>query len=519
MRKISVFFALVVVSVCSAVAQPPSDPSKNPRKVTSERKDAIKDWIENEGSLVMTPTELRAIKALKTDEERENFIATVWRRRDPDPDTEENEFREEFYERIAYANANFTSGKPGWKTDRGRIYIRWGKPDSVESRPSGGSYDRPSWEGGGSTTTYPFETWFYRHLDTVGEGIEVEFVDPTGTGEYRIARSPDEKDALAMFPGSNRRDPNDPNRDRYLREQDTPFRRLEIMTAMDRNPPLKNGEAFDRTIGNGPTGVIEDPLLFDVRVDMFRQSEDRVIAVFTAQANNRQFVFNDIGGLLTANLNIVGRVTAVTGRRAGIFEDVVSTSATVAELNDVKGRDAVYQRAMSLAPGRYRFDMSLRDTASGNKGITSIAFEVPRFDAAKLSTSTLILASKLRPTDPEDVGARFVIGSAKVIPNVTGKFKQGQEVGIYLQAYNSGIDQTTLRPAVDVKYVLMKDGKEVYSQHEDWSGLSDSGQRLTLARLLPTDRLPLGDYEVRVIIADKVGEQTIENKSKFTLEK
>lgn len=517
MRKISVCLVFLVISVCSAVAQPPSDPSKNPRKVTTERTKVIEDWIKNEGSLVMTPAEMRAIAALKTDEERENFIATVWRRRDPDPDTEENEFREEFYERIAYANANFSSGKPGWKTDRGRIYIRWGKPDSVEARPSGGSYDRPAWEGGGSTTTYPFEIWFYRHLDTVGDGIEVEFVDPTGTGEYRIARSPEEKNAMAMTPGPNRSDPN--NRDRYLREQDTPFRKLETITAMDRNPPLKNGGILDGLGLVGGPVVDNNPLFFDVRVDLFRQSEDRVLAVFTAQANNRQFTFNDVGGLQTANLNVVGRVTSVAGKRAGTFEDVVLTSATTAELIAVKDRDAVYQKAISLAPGRYRLDMGLRDVTSGNKGVNAIAFEVPKYDAAKLSTSTLILASKLRPTDPQDVGARFVIGSAKVIPNVTGKFKQGQEVGIYLQAYNSGIDQTTLRPAVDVKYVLMKDGKEVYSQLEDWSGLSDSGQRLTLARLLPTDRLPLGDYEVRVVITDKVGGQVIENKSNFTLEK
>ena len=512
MRTIPVCLVVLLVAICTVSAQPP----EKPRKVTSERTDVIKNWIENEGSLVMTPAELRAIKALKTDEERENFIATVWRRRDPDPDTEENEFREEFYERIAYANANFSSGKPGWKTDRGRIYIRWGKPDSVESRPSGGSYDRPAWEGGGSTTTYPFETWFYRHLDNVGDGIEVEFVDPTGTGEYRIARSPDEKNALAMT-GSSSRDPND--RNSYLREQDTPFSRLQIMTAMDRNPPVKNGGILDGIGQVGGPVVDNNALFFDVRVDLFRQSEDRVIAVFTAQANNRQFTFNDVGGLQTANLNIVGRVTSVAGKRAGTFEDVVSTSATTAELIAAKNRDAVYQKAITLTPGRYRLDMGLRDVATGNKGVNAIAFEVPRYDPAKLSTSTLILASKLRPTDPQDVGARFVIGSAKVIPNVTGKFKQGQEVGIYLQAYNSGIDQTSLRPAVDVNYVLMKDGKEVYSQSEDWSGLSDSGQRLTLARLLPTDRLPLGDYEVRVVMVDKVSGQTIENKSKFSLEK
>ena len=519
MRIIPVWF-VVVLAVCSILAQPPaSEPKNNPRNVTPERTNVIKGWIENEGSLVMTPAEVRAIKALKTDEERENFIATVWRRRDPDPDTEENEFREEFYERIAYANANFTSGKPGWKTDRGRIYIRWGKPDSVESRPSGGSYDRPAYHGGGSTTTYPFETWFYRHLDTVGDGIEVEFVDPTGTGEYRLARSPDEKDALAMVSGLNRRDPNDPVRNRYLRDQDTPFRKLEIISAMERNPPVKNGGILDGVGQVGGPVVDHHPLYFDVRVDLFRQSEDRVIAVFTAQGNNSQFTFNDVGGLQTANLNIIGRVTSVAGKRAGTFEDVVSTSATTAELAAVKARDAVYQRALSLSPGRYRLDMAIRDVATGNKSVSAIAFEVPKYDATKLSTSTVILASKLRPTDPQDIGARFVIGSAKVIPNVTGKFTQGQEVGIYLQVYNSGIDQTTLRPAIDVHYVLMKEGKEVYRQPEDWSGLSDSGQRLTLARLLPTDRLPIGDYEVRIVIVDKVSGQTIENKSKFSLER
>ncbi len=518
MRKISVCL-VVIIAAFSVLAQPPSEPDKKPRKVTSERTNVIKDWIDNEGSLLVTDSEKRVFKTLKTDEERENFIATVWRRRDPDPDTEENEFREEFYERIAYANANFSTGIPGWKTDRGRIYIRWGKPDSIESRPSGGSYDRPSYEGGGSTTTYPFEIWFYRHLDTVGDGIEVEFVDPSGTGEYRIARSPDEKDALAMVPGLGRRDPSDPNRERYLREQDTPFRRLEIITAMERNAPIKNGGILDGPGVVGSPVVDNNPLFFDVRVDLFRQSEDRVIAVFTAQANNQQFAFKDVGGLQTANLNIVGRITSVAGKRAGTFEDVVSTSATTAELVAVKNRDAVYQKAMSLAPGRYRFDMGLRDVTSGNKGVNAIAFEVPKYDPAKLSTSTLILASKLLFTDPDEIRGQFHIGATKVIPNVTGRFKQGQEVGIYMQVYNSAIDQTTLRPAVDVKYVLMKEGKEVYSQPEDWSGLSDSGQRLTLARLLPTDRLPLGEYEVRVVMVDKVSGQIIENKSKFILEK
>lgn len=478
---------------------------------------AFKDWLEKDVGPIITPAERRVFLSLKTDEEREKFIAIFWDNRDTDPETDENEYREEYYERIAYANANFASGIPGYKTDRGRIYIKWGKPDSVESRPSGGAYDRPAYHGGGSTTTYPFETWFYRHLEGVGDGIEIEFVDPTGTGEYRMARTPEDKNALANVPGPNQRDPNDLNRDRYLRDQDTPFGRLAIIRGLEGQVPTDLRRIFN--ISQTGSGVVDNKaLFFDVRIDLFRRSEGQVVVTFTVQTNNRQLKFEPVGGIETARLNLFGSITGVTGKRSGTFEDAITTTATTEELTTLKDRSSIYQRAIALAPGNYKIDIALRDTITGNAGRQSIGFEVPRYDGKKLSASTLILASKLRPTDQQDIGGRFVIGNAKVIPNVTGRFKRGHEVGIYQQVYNSGIDQTTLRPAVDVEYVLMKDGKEVMRQPEDWSGLSDSGQRLTLARLLPTDRLPLGHYEVRVIMKDKVTGQVVENKSKFVIE-
>ncbi|MBK6722864.1 MAG: hypothetical protein IPG58_06160 [Acidobacteria bacterium] len=163
--------------------------------------------------------------------------------------------------------------------------------------------------------------------------------------------------------------------------------------------------------------------------------------------------------------------------------------------------------------------MVVRDVKSGNKGIVNLGFVVPRYDEKKLSTSSMVLASKLRSTTASDIGQSFVIGNAKVIPNLSGVYKQGQEVGLYMQVYNAQVDQTTLRPAVDVDYILSKDGKELLKQREDWTGLSDSGQRLTLARLLPTDVMPTGDYEIKVMIKDRVGGQIIENKGKFTITK
>src|ERR1700694_4408550 len=268
------------------------DPSEKQRNIKPELKKAYKDWLDKDVAYIITDEERKAFKKLETDDERERFIEDFWRRRDPDPDTDENEFREEYYERIAYANEHYASGIPGWKTDRGRIYITWGKPDEVETHPSGGSYQREPQEGGGSTTTYPFEKWFYRYLPGVGSGVEIEFVDPTGSGEYRIARNPDEKDAMLNIPGagltlSEQLGLSDKSQRisqmggignaNYQREQDSPFSRLQILADLSRPPPIK----FNDLAGMTNTPLVEDnPLNFDVRIDFFRQSDERVITAF-----------------------------------------------------------------------------------------------------------------------------------------------------------------------------------------------------------------------------------------------
>jgi hypothetical protein len=201
----------------------------------------------------------------------------------------------------------------------------------------------------------------------------------------------------------------------------------------------------------------------------------------------------------------------------GIFEDPVVTQATTTELTDAKDRKSAYQKAIALQPGTYKVDVIVRDVTSGATGIRHVGFTVPKYDPAKLSTSTLVLATRLQSLSNQPAVGQFVIGNVKVIPNVSGVYKRGQDVGIYMQIYNAGIDQTTLRPSVDVEYVLMKDGKELGKQTEDWSGLSDSGQRLTLARLMQTGGLALGDYEMVVRVRDRVSGQTLSPSSKFTV--
>src|SRR5437660_7308454 len=172
------------------------------KRFKKEVETVYKKWLDEDVRYIITDEEKSAFKQLSNDEEHDNFIEAFWARRDPTPDTVENEFKEEHYARIAYANEHFAAGIPGWKTDRGRMYIMYGKPDEIDSHPSGGTYERPMEEGGGETSTYPFETWRYRYLEGIGQEIIIEFVDTGMCGDYHMTIDRSEKDALKHTPGA-----------------------------------------------------------------------------------------------------------------------------------------------------------------------------------------------------------------------------------------------------------------------------------------------------------------------------
>jgi GWxTD domain-containing protein len=519
---IAVATLLLTVNGAAQPAPQNRDPQTNPRKVKREP-DQFKQWLEEVGP-ILTDQEKRGWDKLRTNEEREQYIATFWRLRDPDPDTVENEYREAYFERFAYVNEHFASGIPGYKTDRGKIYLKYGKPDEIESHPSGGTYQMASYEGGGTTSTYPFERWWYRHIPNHTD-VEIEFIDPSGTGEYRIARNPFEKIATLNVPGGV----NIPGIDQSQivlaangfgnpfspRAKDSQWDWMDLITLRDSPPPVN----FDRLIETGTSSPIAeaDFLGTNLQVSFFRQSDDRVIVAFTLQTDNRDLTFRDVGGLQTARLNIAGRITSVTGRRVGFFEDAVTTTATTSELINAKERKSAYQKALPMLPGHYRIDLLVRDVESGAAGIQHLGFEVPKFGSA-LAASSLVLASVLEQLSDIPSSRQFVIGDKKVIPNLTATYHRGAPIGIYMQIYNAGIDQTTLRPSVDVDYVLMKDNKELNKTAEDWRGNNDAGQRLTLARLLNSANLNPGDYWIEVRVRDRVTGQTLVQSAKFTIE-
>jgi GWxTD domain-containing protein len=522
---------LLFVSVSAftvSAQQPQRNPAEQPRKVKPELKKAYVEWIQDVDP-ILTQAERDAWKKLDNDDEREKFIEIVWKSRDPDPDTEENEFKEQFYERVAYANEHFSSGKPGRLTDRGRIYIKFGKPDSIESHPAGGAYERTWSEGGGSTSTYPFEKWFYRHIPNVQSGVELEFVDPTGSGEYRLARNPDEKDALLYTGGGRTIDEMmglATRADRianvggfglanYRRAQDSPFDVMNLIVDLERDQPINRNLIESST----DTPIADyNAINFATQINYFRQSDNRVLAVLTVQADNDDLQFANSGGLETARLNIVGKVISVANRRVGKFEDSVTTSATSEELSTVRNRKSVYAKGFILDPGRYRVDVTVRDIQSGAAGLKQVGFVVPEFPPDRLSASSLVLAIELKDMAQGAGFGPFNIGTTRVVPNLSGVFRRNQPVGIYLQIYNAGIDQTTLRPAADAEYVLLKNDKELSKYVEDWRQIDYAGQRLTLSRLIDSSKLEPGEYEIQIRIRDHVSGQTITPSATFKIE-
>ena len=510
-------------------------------KQKAELKSVYKKWLDEDVLYIITDDERKAFKALKTDEERDQFIEQFWLRRDPDPDTPENEYKDQYYERIQYANEKFTSGIPGWRTDRGRIYVTFGKPDEIESHPSGGTYDRPSYEGGGSTTTYPFETWWYRYIEGIGSDVEIEFVDPSGSGEYRIARSPDEKDALLYVPGagltlaeqlgmSNKADriggyagqAGQRGQLFGMRAKDQPFERLQLLADLQRAPATKFPDL--RVKAELPE-IASDILPFSVRTDFFRLGNETVATSFTIQFDHGDLSFKNQGGIYSAQVNMYAKLTSLSGRSAGSFEDTVQTGRFSEEqLPQAQAQKSVYQKNVALPPGRYKLDVVARDITSGKTGILHHSFEVPRYQEKQLATSSIILAATVEALDNRAIPAgQFIIGRYKVKPYVSAIYKPGQNLAMFLQVYDAEMDQATLQPALKVEYIVSKGGQEIVHIVEDGKskqGLVDlKGQQLVLARSIPiADRLTEpGTYTITVKVTDLVTNKVVTPTAQFTV--
>src|SRR5438876_7022392 len=504
------------------------------RRTLKELDSAYRQWLTEDVTYIISPDERNAFLQLDTNEEREQFIEQFWLRRSSNPDLPENDFKEEHYRRIAYANEHYASGIPGWKTDRGRMYIMWGPPDEIESHPTGGTYDRPMEEGGGSTSTYPWETWRWRYLEGIGENIILEFVDPSGSGEYHMTMDPSEKDALLHVPGAGLSLMESmgmaSKADRFTRSDGTnlpttmggqpasmnEFNRLEQFAKVQQAPAVK----FKDLEALVTSRIVRDQVHFAWRTDFLKVTNDTVLVPVTVQVPNSQLSFQSKDGVHTATLNVFGRVSTLTGRVVQTFEDAVSRDFPDSLFQQSVKLQSIYQKAVPLRPGLYRLDLVIKDVQSGNVGVVNSRLQVPRYADEKLEASSLILAdgNKLEHVPSKQIGTgQFVIGSTKVVPRLEGDFNTGEKLGIYLQLYNLKVDEKTHKASATVQYLVKKGDQDVMQFKETSDEMKQTGDQMTIERLLPLATLVPGKYTLHINATDQVANQTISRAADFTV--
>jgi GWxTD domain-containing protein len=502
--------------------------SQETEEIRQEESESYFDkWLKRDVVYIITPEEKQVFSNLATPEEKEQLIEQFWFRRDPDPRTAVNEFKEEHYRRIAFANERYTSGSPGWITDRGRVYIIHGPPDEIESHPSGGPYQRPMHEGGGRAQTYPFELWRYRHIEGLGSDIILEFVDPTMSGQYRLALMPEEKEALLHVGGSGQtlaeqygfatrsEHPHftPGNRGRYplmpQRQQDTLFARYETYDQVQRPTPIK----FTDLRKLVKVDVTYSELPATVEMHYFRLNERQVLVPISIKVANKDLTFEEEGELRVARLAVYGVITSITDKLIEEFEQDFMTTYRKEAIEAGLLEDSVCQKIIPLARKmRYKLTLVLKDQNSGHVGVIYQALVPPPHEGEKLIASSLVLADYME--DLQEVPEReemFVLGNVKVRPRIGKEFSRQSPLGLYLQIYNAALDQVTFTPSLRVVYRL-KNRSGVAQEVIDANGTSIqfvSSQRIVLTKQLSLESLPEGTYAIEVQVDDLIADQSV----------
>src|SRR3984957_7760232 len=529
------------------------DPLKRPRSdkeqvqaqraVRQELKGAYKSWLDQDVAYIISEEERKAFRNLSNDEERDAFIEQFWLRRNPNPDSPDNEFREEHYRRIAYANEHYAAGKPGWKTDRGHIYIAYGAADSIDSHPSGGMYERPMEEGGGETSTFPFEVWHYRYLEGIGDNIDIEFVDTCMCGDFHFTIDRGEKDALLHVPGMGATQWEEMGKakkaDRFKggfenlgtgplssSQSSKEFDRIELASKLFAPPPVKFKD-LDNFISEYK--LINGPIFpFVVRTDFDKVTHNPVLVPITLQIKNRDITFVTKQGVATGLVNILGKVTTLTHKTVLTFEDTVEVEQPAELLEKSLDRKSIYWKAVPLLPGLYRLDIAIKDVNNGDHvGIYGRSLEVPAYHDEKLGTSSLILADKIYPVSSHDIGqGSCVIGNIHVCPRVTQNaatpvsYKRNQDLNFWMQVYNLGINDQTKSNEAKVTYQIIDSATNtvVFEKEQDSKDFGEHSDQLTVEKTLPVAGLQPGKYKVTIKINDEISKQEIAQSAPFVVE-
>jgi hypothetical protein len=292
------------------------------------------------------------------------------------------------------------------------------------------------------------------------------------------------------------------------------FSRLELYAKVNKPPEVK----FKDLEAVVTSRIVRDQVHFNWRTDYLKVTNDTVLVPVTVQVPNGQLSFTSKDGIHSATINIFGRVTTLTGRVVQTFEDSVSRDFPDSLFQQSLKLQSIYQKAIPLRPGLYRLDIVIKDVQSGNVGVVNTRLAVPRYDDTKLDASSLILADQIEHVPAKQIGAgQFVLGSSKVRPRLNGDFTTTDKLGVYMQVYNLKPDDKTHKSAATFQYTVKKGNEQIMQFNETSAEMKQTGDQVTIERLLPLTTLAPGKYTLEINATDTLANQTISRTADFTV--
>ena len=494
--------------------------------------DYFKKWLKEDVVYIITNEEKAVFDRLTTAEEKEQFIEQFWGRRDETPGISYNEFKEEHYRRIKYSNEQYAAGFPGWQSDRGKMYIKFGPPDQITSNPSGGTYTREIYEGGGNVQTFPFERWWYRYIEGVGQDVEIEFVDRLHSNEFRIARDSFEKEVgfemglgettyerLGLYSRA------DLNRARHLgnpanpymrssRIQDQPLERLSRYSQLMKPPKIRFNDL--RTLVE--TRVIYNELDVHLVSHVTPVHEDMSLVLLSAEIEINNDNFAPFGeGVWRAETNIYGRLTNLTGQVAFEFDDDVEAEIRKDPTLQLQ-TSRLYQRKVPLKTGRYKLQIVVREGKSERVGTLNSLVIVPG-QTSDLRGMVMLADRARRVREGETVIDPFVVtDELKVFPDIHKTFSPSEQLGVFLEVHNLTLDMSTQAADVRLSYKVLSDGQPVPNFEKVMKPQRvDNNSVFDAFFAVPLEGLPSGKYSFQVKVADLVSDKKLVLKDIFEI--
>lgn len=436
-----------------------------------------KKWLEDEVVYIISPREKSVFQKLNTDRERDLFSEAFWKQRDPSPNSPTNEFREEHYRRINYANHFFgrSTAKPGWKTDRGRMYIILGEPRDIMRTA-------------GKSEVHPTETWFYQGMTDLGlpAGFHLIFFQRGTTGEYRLY-SP-LQDGPQMLLTSYRGDPRDyiaayqelKEIDFQLAQFTLSFITGDQMTNLGR--PSMASDLLVQRVESMPIRQIEDIYaqkfldykdIIDVEYSTNYIRSDSLVKV-TKNNTGTYFVsyaieperlsVNQYQDNYYTTLKLNGTVSNSEGKIIYQYEKSVQLEFNEAQMRDFSHRTLNLQDMIPVIPGNIRLSVLLQNEAS--KEFTSLERElfIPSEEHA-LQMTSLITGYDVRANQPSKNRVRpFQNGNNQILFRANRVFLQKDDLWLSFQIH--GINQS-LHTRGKIKYSIKRDQKDLHSFTRD----------------------------------------------------